>query len=337
MRVSLKKLYNEIGVIRLSQHTVDKLEIELSNRKESMLSNQLSRAIDASGIRQIGESRYEGKEAALADGASGSHEINQRIGITSYASMEKFQSNAHTFGAYCYERYGLNDIRSIKPEYVSTFLSELCDRDYARNTVQGYASTIEKLAVVLDAYSPAAEPRTESWHAAIDGVRDDINDCVQKDTVARAYADPQAIIDNLPSERLQLAGDMQLHYGLRIADATKIDARGIGDDNTYTFSSKGGQIVKIELSPEDAQRIRDVCGDSGLLGIKQSEYRSALQTACESTGQEWTGSHGLRHNYAQNRMHELVDSGVPHTRALVIVSEELGHHRAEITHTYLNG
>ena len=171
----------------MSQHTEDRLEIELSNRKESMLSNQLGNAINASGINQIGESRYEQKQAALADGAHGSHEINQRIGITSYASMTKFQSNAHTFGAFCYDRFGINDMRSIKPEMVAGFLLELCDRDYARSSVQGYASTLEKLAVVMDAYSPAATPRTETWHEAIQSCREEISDCVQKDTLTSLY------------------------------------------------------------------------------------------------------------------------------------------------------
>lgn len=324
-------------MIRLSQHTEDRLDIELSNRKEAQLSLQLDNAINKSDINQIGCSRYEGKQAALADGAHGSHEINQRIGITSHASMDKFQSQIHVFGAWCYDRQGISNLNQIKPDMVAGFLSELCDRDYARNTVQSYASTLEKFAVVLDQSYSTSTPRSESWHAAIEGVRDEISQCVQKDTVARAYENPQAMIDNLPSERLQLVGDMQLHYGLRIADATKIDGSKIDADNVLTISnSKGGQDHHVQLTDADAQRVRDICGD-GCIGIKQSEYRAALQKACESTGQDWNGSHGLRHNYAQNRMHELVDSGVPHTRALVIVSEELGHHRAEVTHTYLDG
>ena len=126
----------------MSQHTEDRLDIELSNRKEAQLSLQLDNAINKSDINQIGCSRYEGKQAALADGAHGSHEINQRIGITSHASMDKFRSQIHVFGAWCYDRQGISNLNQIKPEMVAGFLSELCDRDYARNTVQNYASTL---------------------------------------------------------------------------------------------------------------------------------------------------------------------------------------------------
>lgn len=318
----------------MSKQTEDRLEIELSNRKDSMLSNQLGNAINASGINQIGESRYEQKQAALADGAHGSHEINQRIGITSYASMTKFQSNAHTFGAFCYDRFGINDMRSIKPEMVAGFLLELCDRDYARSSVQGYASTLEKLAVVMDVYSPAATPRTETWHEAIQSCRAEISDCVQKDTLTRAYENPQALIDCLSDPKMHLAAEMQLNYGLRVSDATKIDGRNL-DGNVLTVeNSKNGQDHKIELSPEDAQKIRDICGDEGL-GVKHTTYRSALHDAANATGQEWTGTHGLRHNYAQARVAELTESGTSFSRAVWIVSEEMGHHRPSITMTYL--
>ena len=316
----------------MSTQTEQRLEIELSNRKESMLCNQLSRAIDASEINQIGESRYEGKQAAIADGAHGSHEINQRIGITSYASMTKFQTNAHKFTGFCFERYGLNDIRSIKPEHIKEFLIELCDRDYARQSVQGYASTIEKLAVVMDAYSPAAQPRTETWHAAVVSCRAEINDCVQKDTGSRAYADPQAMIDNLSEPRLQLVAEMQLNYGLRISDATKVDANNLNGNILLVPNSKNGQDLRIELSADYAQRVRDMCTDGG---VKNGVYREALKQACAESGQEWTGTHGLRHNYAQNRVAELVDSGTSYNRAVWIVSEEMGHHRPEVTAAYL--
>lgn len=46
--------------------------------------------------------------------------------------------------------------------------------------------------------------------------------------------------------------------------------------------------------------------------------------------------HGLRHQYAQQQYNKLLASGVPPAKARLIVSERLGHHRAEITKIYLS-
>ena len=46
------------------------------------------------------------------------------------------------------------------------------------------------------------------------------------------------------------------------------------------------------------------------------------------------GAHGMRHEYAQARMRELMRH-VEHRLALAIVSEEMGHLRPGITQTYV--
>ena len=46
------------------------------------------------------------------------------------------------------------------------------------------------------------------------------------------------------------------------------------------------------------------------------------------------GAHGMRHEYAQERMRELMRH-VEHRLALAIVSEEMGHLRPGITQTYV--
>lgn len=47
------------------------------------------------------------------------------------------------------------------------------------------------------------------------------------------------------------------------------------------------------------------------------------------------GGHGLRHSYAQERMDELRSRGLTREYALEVVSQELGHFRADITEIYL--
>ena len=47
------------------------------------------------------------------------------------------------------------------------------------------------------------------------------------------------------------------------------------------------------------------------------------------------GAHGLRHEFAQERMNALQGAGYEYKEALEIVSQEMGHFRPEITEVYL--
>lgn len=322
----------------MSQQTDTRVldDIDLSNRQESRLSTQLAHAIKSSGIVEVGRSRYDAKADARANGAKTSHDINATIGITSWASYDKFCSQTKVFASWCFGN-GCNNINQIKPEHVTGFLTALVDRGYARNTVQGYAAAINKMAVMLDRGLTGTGTRAKKWSQAIDTVRTDINTCVQKDTTTRAYADPQAIVAAIPDERLQLCASMQLDHGLRIADATKIHAHNISADDKFLTvkNSKNGQDIMVALRPGEADHIRALADDKGMVAIKQSEYRAALSKACADTGQDYTGSHGLRHNYAQHRMDELTNSGMSYSKALDQTASEMGHHRSEITTVYL--
>lgn len=325
----------------MSKHTETPLEIdEMSNRRENMLINQLSNAISKSGIVQIGTSRHDAKQerySNLADAGqkADSHNVNQTIGITSYASLHKFQTNAGKFGKWCFGNQDLNNINQIKPAHVTEFLQQLCDCEYAKNTVQSYASTLEKMAVMLDNVCPTSTPRAETWHAAIAEMRPEINDLPAKDTETRAYADPRGMIDAMDSPQMQMIASLQLDHGLRISDATKIDTANIDGTTLTIYNSKGGQDIMVNLTPEEVSKINALADDNGLLHVKQDDYSGALRDACELSGQTWTGSHGLRHNYAQERMATLTGQGMDYNTALRTVSEEMGHHRIDITLIYL--
>lgn len=325
----------------MSKHTETPLEIEeMSNRRENMLKNQLANAVKNSGIVQIGTSRHDAKQDRYNDLANNgqkadSHSVNQTIGITSYASLHKFQGNISKFGRWCFGNQDLNNINQIKPSHVTEFLKEVCECEYAKNTAQSYASSLEKMAVMLDQVCPTSTPRAETWHAAIAEMRPEINDLPAKDTETRAYADPRGMIDVLESPQMQMIASLQLDHGLRISDATKIDTANIAGTTLTIYNSKGGQDLKVELTPEEVSKINALADSDGLLHIKQDDYSGALRDACDLSGQTWTGSHGLRHNYAQERMATLTSQGMDYNTALRTVSEEMGHHRIDITLTYL--
>ena len=115
----------------------------------------------------------------------------------------------------------------------------------------------------------------------------------------------------------------------------------------YTVVGKGGLVRLVRLPDDLAERLEAYRRDEPVRvtdrGVHYtSHYDIAGGTAwgASFTGASkralgWTrGGHGARHGYAQERMRELQRILV-RADALEVVSQELGHFRASITHTYL--
>lgn len=310
----------------MSNQTAETFSSDLSNTQSRRIEHLVSTAL--SEIHAFGTSRSDAKKELYEEGFKTSHEVNSRIGITSYESYKKDKSVAMIFTKFCFEEYKIKQLSQIKPEMVVHFIDNAIERDCSKNTCNGYTSGINKFAQALDKLCPTAIPRTETWYAATQSCKEMINnEAPVLDNGTRAYNNPDAIINAISEPNLRICAEMQLHYGLRLADATKLsDIKG----NILTVhNSKNGQDIKVTLTDADAQRLQ--CG----VNVKQSTYRTALQNACAETGQEWNGTHGLRHNFAQNRMSELTEGGMSRSSALATVSEEMGHHRPAITEIYL--
>lgn len=312
-------------------HRAEELEINLSNRQEHNLQNQLGRAYAKSDLCQIGVSKFAAKANARDNGAVNSHEIGKSIGIHSYATEDKYQNQWHKIGAFAFAD-GVKHISSISDTKIKSFLTSIIDAGYSYNTVKQYCAAAEKMDTML---SQAYPQNRGNWSAAIADCKSIAKiECERKDIDTRSYARPQDIVAAMP-DKYELAADMQLRHGLRISDAcylTKID------NNHVSVNSKNGQYIVKELTPRQ-QDLFAKYAVNGTYAVNRESYNYNLQKACVATNQQWHGSHGLRHNYAQSRMSELTDDKNPNKvdygTALGIVSKEMGHHRLEITEKYL--
>lgn len=116
----------------------------------------------------------------------------------------------------------------------------------------------------------------------------------------------------------------------------------------YTVKGKGGLIREVLISDELAKQLEQL-RLSQPRTIKDRTIHYAQHYAIAG-GKNWSnsftaaskrvlgwshGAHGLRHSYAQTRMAELQQQHFMYDDALKIVSQELGHFRAEITEVYL--
>ena len=116
----------------------------------------------------------------------------------------------------------------------------------------------------------------------------------------------------------------------------------------YIVEGKGGLRREILVDRELAARLEthrldspQQVSDRGIfyeqhydIGGGKSWSQSVSDAADRALG--WSnGAHGLRHSYAQERMAELQDAGKIYNEAREIVSQELGHFRADVVETYL--
>ena len=123
---------------------------------------------------------------------------------------------------------------------------------------------------------------------------------------------------------------------------------GRPDSVRYTVSGKGGLVREVTLPGELAARLEARRWEKPKTvtdrGIRYTQYYdlggglawSKSISAASKRALGWSsGGHGLRHSYAQERLDELQRDGHVYNSALEIVSQEMGHFRADITEIYL--
>lgn len=181
---------------------------------------------------------------------------------------------------------------------------------------------------------------------------------------SRAYTPEQAqLISQHQSEKHSLATQLAHSCGLRAHELLTLrpreerapderptlDSKWYGREGAlYTVKGKGGLVRDVLIPHSLSQKMET---------LRYSEPKQVIDRGVHHTsfyaiggGQPWSnsfsaaahrclgwseGAHGLRHSYAQKRMHELQSSGLSREQALETVSQEMGHFRPEITEVYL--
>jgi len=182
---------------------------------------------------------------------------------------------------------------------------------------------------------------------------------------SRAYSAPQvAAIAEVQSARNSLATEVASAAGLRAHELFTLrpsaehpasthrewsPERFAGiEGHRYTVTGKGGLTREVMLPPDLSERLEATrLADPVAIKDRGVNYRQAYDIA---GGKNWsssfsgasvtqlgysTGAHGLRHGYAQQRMDTLQAGGKVYEDALLIVSQEMGHFRPDITEVYL--
>ncbi len=281
----------------------------------------------------FGLSKHHDKIMARKNGAIKMHEIGKGLRIYSYNTADSYRDISKDLMSYLKENHGVKDIEKIHNDHVNSFLRYKIDSGCSRATMQLYCSAIEKLELALNLYSKQ-NSRGIIYHFDLSEIRKQIIK-IEKNAEARAYENPTEIIRHIQDKRFRTVATLQYEAGLRISEAIHVRESQL-KKNKYGFSleikGKGGKVREVNISMNLGEALLNQMED-GLFEADRQKYSRALEKACRQAGETWHGSHGLRHNYGQEKylQYALEDP----ENAKLKVSKDLGHNRENITDTYL--
>ena len=258
-------------------------------------------------VNGIGTSKKETREQSGVKSLESGHKVSDKV--HSYKSLENMRNDLTNLANYAKEEFQIRDIKEINIDIVNAWIES---KNISYNSASNYMSELNK---VSDHFSFTREE--------IKDLRADLKKELPKTELeTRAYRNLEKIE---LKEKHQVAFELQRDYGLRVNASTHINLDKQLNGNTLTFREKGGKLSHKELSPNLAQKLK-VNAVDGKYEINKRTYARDLQKQIEKSGQKYTGTHGIRHTYAQKMLE---------THSKAEVSQELGHTREEITDTYL--
>lgn len=291
---------------------------------------QVTTCLDS--LNKFGSSKYEAKQELMKAGITKSGDIAQNTGIYSENTMKNYINAGVQAFQYIREEFGIKDITKITGEHIKSYLEQRAS-EVEYKTLKIDMAGINKLEQAINNYNNT----DVNFRSAVEDFRQEIKldkEYIANNDESRALLNPTGVVNSLSDESHKLVAGMQLEYGFRLNEVAKIDLNKQLDNNTLSVQAKGGQIISKELSQEHITKLQEL-SFNGIFNINKLEYGNDLKNACEVNFEHYTGSHALRHNYAQNQFESYAKAGMSYNECLRATAEDLGHHREDITHRYL--
>ncbi len=250
----------------------------------------------------------------------------------SWESYHRYRQASIHAVTWLRERYHIRQIREITTAMIRTYFDERRAAGVRPNTLATDVSAVRRLGLyaVLEKWQPA------------NFVPDDLT--AGRESAPRFAYPPEyaAAVIAYVAERDRLAADVlivQDRGGLRIDEAvmTRIDQIDF-EQGTITVKGKGGQqrtsVITDRAIVDRLQRVKwPLLRGKRLAWIRRIE--ALVRKACLSLGFEPLGTHALRAADAQRTYDAEIEAGVGDRAARQTVAERLGHHRTDVTHSYV--
>lgn len=305
-----------------------------------------------SGIFQPGQSKHTAKEEARAELAQLGQpatwrNIGARLPIFSYGTSQEYKDVWHGFAQFAKSSLGVRDIERTTGEHIFAYLNNRAEAGISRATFAKESAALAKMELALNRYSERLHRgNSYSFRTDIDRAVATHGRELARFTGSRAYSSPEQLINNMTTSEHQLVARIQFESGARISEAgfiRPVQLRGIDADRITGANrgyigiiGKGGKANTISVSPQTYRLLGRYLDEHRELRIDHQAYRRDMSTAAQQTEQQYNGTHGLRWNFAVNRMDELQEHGLSYETALSITAHEMGHNRHDITEHYLD-
>lgn len=308
---------------------------------------QITEIFNKSGVLQIGQSKHLAKAEARDAGARSWSEMGKALGIYSHNTADTYKDIWHQFGNYAKAEMHLKDIEKTSATHIQTYLESRISEGVALATIVKEAAALAKLENALNQYAEKHEKGNKyNFREAIRETIKEARHELPKAKPHRAYESPVKIIEGIQDVKHQIAARTQFESGARVHEISLVkpdQLRGIGQDRAtgekcgvIEIKGKGGKIRELCVSPMTYEKISNLIETEGRFLIDKNAYRADLRHACEISTERYSGSHGLRWTYAQDRMESLQSvHGMSYEQSLCEVSRDLGHERPDITEHYL--
>ena len=304
---------------------------------------QVNILFDNSGIFTPGVSKHNEKAIARKNGANTWGAMGKALNIYSFETTKTYRATWFNCAKWLKANFQLKHIEKIEPNHIRAFLEHRVEDKIKPATYKKEAAALQKMERALNLLSAKMQTGYHyDFTKAIKEVSKTATKALGKIKIkSRAFSNPQLLIEHLKPE-YQIVAKLQLEGGARKSETflkeeqpQGINIEGKGIIQLEKYNAKGGRKRELYISEKTYSLLTEHISSHGKFDINYNSYKSALVIAAIKSGQRYTGSHGFRWNFAQNRMSELLGQGLSRHDALLKVSFEMGHSRASITERYL--
>jgi hypothetical protein len=289
-------------------------------------------------------------------------------GIHSFGSWKVYRNEAHNFVVFMAKkgRTSLLDTAMVADDmglYLAEKLEHYVAHKRSRQTMETVLSALGKMEYAINFYIKkhdfdARLLDTEKLRMGFYAQSKARLPRSSKVFGNRAYPDPLRLIEHIADSTFQLQASLQYEGGLRAEGVgapsnrriknplARQGLRGTGADpvtgkqvGIVASVEKGGKETNHFVSLTTYALLENHIIIHGHLASDYLQYVEAINLAAKATGQyaRGRGSHGLKHNFAQERYIECVQHGFSHEQALQQTSLETSHFRMRETLTYTGG
>jgi len=262
--------------------------------------------------------------------------------------MESYRNIWNNLFNYLKEHWKVRNFELIEEYHIVAYIDYKIEYYPSKQYIEKIVASIGKLEVALNIFSQTYNPNPKIYDFNIRLIL--LNETKSSKFIVnnyhnRAYKDPSNLINSLNISFHKIAAKIELEGGARIEACSlikKSQLKGFITDKITNSTKgiiftkeKGGKEGNILVSIETYNILEEYFNKKKIFKIDRQKYMKDIRETCYKLNINPEGSHGLRWNFAQNRMFEYATYGYSYEESLQEVSLEMKHNRANITEHYL--